>query len=579
MFHKTITRFCQPLSPNRLLLRLKVKNQSEKYAYFVCYEEEGTSKIKAMFPTVRSRKHTYWQAEIELNQAGACHYSFQCQTTAGELIETLGPFDYYWLEENIHIIPEWVYDAILYQIFPDRFYNANHANDPVNVANWSDQPTLDNFFGGDLEGIAAKVSYLNSLGINLIWLNPIFAASSNHRYNTRDYLTIDPILGDKESFFNLTETLHQSGIRIILDGVFNHTGTDFFAFQDILANGERSFYKDWYYIHSFPVTISPRPNYVCWWDVPSLPKLNATNPLVKEYLLSTATFWLRVGKIDGWRLDVPNEIEPPFWVEFRQRVKAVNPDAYIVGEIWHDARFWLNRNYFDGVMNYLFRDLIVLCFAKKKISLSKLDFLLGLIRLRYPEANNFGLLNMLGSHDTARIITVFQEHLRVIPGYSGSYEEAVKHLQPALIIQFAYPGIPHIYYGDEIGMTGGADPDCRRTFNWDPSSWNHQLHNLYKRLIYLRTMLQPLRHGYFESLLTDDERKLYIFARRFKDEKVIVIINADNQPLTITLTNELVDFGDASWTEGLTDRQLQIVNHQATLTIEANFGAILYRTR
>jgi len=264
------------------------------------------------------------------------------------------------------------------QIFPDRFYNGNPANDPPGTEPWGNKPTNDNFFGGDLEGLLEKIPYLHQLGVNALYLNPIFSAPSNHKYDTNDYLIIDPSFGNRTVLRKLVKSLHSHGIRIILDGVFNHTGTGFWAFRDVLAKGEASPYKDWYYFEGFPVRMEPKPNYQCWWDIASLPKLRATNPEVRQYLLAVGTHWLREEGINGWRLDVPNEIEPAFWEEFRRQVKEVDPQAYLTGEIWRDARFWLGK-YFDGVMNYSFRQLVLDCFADKRFPLSTLDFLPGLV--------------------------------------------------------------------------------------------------------------------------------------------------------------------------------------------------------
>ena len=529
--------------------------------------------------------YTYFQAEIKTKTPFLISYFFECQQpnktpiylfTQSNIFNQ--PFVYLWKQSDIITIPDWIYHAIAYQIFPDRFYNGNPTNDPNNILQWGGTPTYDNFFGGDLPGIVAKIPYLQSLGINSIWLNPVFASSSNHRYNTRDYLTIDPALGSLDDLRNLMKVLHQAGMHLILDGVFNHTGTDFFAFKDILENGANSRYKDWYYVYQFPIQMEPKPNYACWWGIPGLPKLNVTNPEVRNYLLNVSIYWPRETGIDGWRLDVPNEIEPSFWQEFRQLLKENYPDSYIVGEIWHDARFWLNQGYFDGVMNYLFRDLIIDYFAKRRITLSKLDFLLGRIRLRYPETSNYALLNLLDSHDTARIISTFQEELSRRHDHTGSYHEAINHLRPALIIQFTYPGIPLTYYGDEVGMTGGPDPDCRRTMPWEPETINQVLLSFYRRLIAIRNQRDSLRRGYFQPLLTDDLAEIYGFLRYYDEEKTIIIINASDHKQNIQL--DIADLNldqNKPLQEWLSDFKYQITNNRLTLSVEANYGVILYQ--
>ncbi|QGP90952.1 Neopullulanase 2 [Neomoorella glycerini] len=585
LLHRTSPRFCQPLAPGKLLLRLKTRRRAKQHCQVV-YEDRGLQ-TAPMHVYARTPHYLYYQAEIELSRPGECRYFFRYQVEGEEPVYLFAgsneqggrPFTYRWTAADIFTIPEWIYDAVSYQIFPDRFYNGNPANDPPGTRPWGEAPTRENFFGGDLEGIQAKIPYLKFLGVNALWLNPIFASPSNHRYNTSDYLAVDPALGDTATLSRLVESLHAAGMHLILDGVFNHTGTEFFAFKDVVARGASSPYKDWYYFYDFPVRMEPRPNYTCWWDIPSLPKLKVSNPEVRNYLLQVATYWLREAGTDGWRLDVPNEIEPAFWREFRRQVKETNPQAYIVGEIWHDARFWLQGRLFDGVMNYLFRDLVLDYFARRRFPISTLDFLLGLVRLRYPEAANFALLNLLGSHDTARVITTFQEGLAGLPGHSGSYAEAVTHLRPALILQLTYPGAPLIYYGDELGMTGGPDPDCRRTMPWEPRAWDQDLLNFYRRLIALRQRLLPLRRGYFQPLFTDDRADVYAYARRLAGERVIVILNAGDLPQAITLAaGELAIADGTTWQDGLSGRYFEVQGGQISLPLEANSGAILYQS-
>ncbi|MEW8959605.1 MAG: glycoside hydrolase family 13 protein [Moorella sp. (in: firmicutes)] len=583
VFHGSHHRFRQPLAPNVILLRLKIP-RGKRARCLILYEDGGI-KTTPMYLYAATPHYLYYQGEVEVSRPGECRYFFRCQLEEGEPFYIFDgvngpgrPFLYRWDPAKVYEVPPWVYDAVSYQIFPDRFYNGDPRNDPPGTEPWGGIPTRDNFFGGDLDGIWQKIPYLQFLGINTIWLNPIFASPSNHRYNTSDYLKIDPALGDEKSLHRLVEGLHAANMRLILDGVFNHTGTEFFAFKDVLVKGAASSYKDWYYFEGFPVQMEPRPNYLCWWNIPSLPKLKVENPEVREYLLGVGTYWLREAGIDGWRLDVPNEVEPSFWREFRRQVKETKADAYIVGEIWRDARFWLLGGYFDGVMNYLFRDLVLDFFAHRRFSISTLDFLLGLIRLRYPEAANFALLNLLGSHDTARVITAFQQGLTERMGHTVTYEEAVRRLRPALILQFTYPGIPLIYYGDEVGLTGGPDPDCRQTMPWEPQRWDQELLRLYRRLIKLRRSLPPLKGGFFQPLFTDDGTDVYAFARRLKNDKVVVVINASDFPQSVSLRAEELGLQeDEVWADALNGRYFTVVSGQMLLPLEANWGAVLYR--
>ncbi len=256
-------------------------------------------------------------------------------------------------QNEVFKAPEWVKDTIWYQIFPERFANGNPDNDPEGVKPWgSEDPAVDNFFGGDFEGIIEHLDYLENLGINGIYFTPIFHAHSNHKYDTIDYRSIDPQFGTKETLKTLITECHKRNIRVMLDAVFNHSGYYFPPFQDLLEKGEKSKYKDWFHPHSFPLKGGERPNYETFGFFESMPKLNTKNPEVKEYLLEVSAYWIKEFDIDAWRLDVANEVDQPFWREFRTTVKKIKPDLYILGEIWHDSMPWLRGDQFDAVMNY-----------------------------------------------------------------------------------------------------------------------------------------------------------------------------------------------------------------------------------
>ena len=406
--------------------------------------------------------------------------------------------------------PYWVPDAVFYQIFPDRFANGDPANDPPNVAPWGSQPTIWNFMGGDLRGILQRLDYLLDLGVNALYLNPIFQATSNHRYNISDYYRIDPKLGTMADFRALLEACHANGIRVILDGVFNHTGRGFFAFNDILENGEHSPYKDWYHIHRFPVRAYGEGNaedYEAWWGFRSLPKLNTNTPAVREFIFGVARYWLEQG-IDGWRLDVPNEIDDDeFWQAFRGVVKTINPDAYLVGEIWTAEPRW--AQHFDGLMHYPVREAI-LAFVNGASPASAFAARLQELADLYG-AQAHAMYVPLGSHDTERLRTVV-----------GSAEKA----RLALGLQFAYAGAPAIYYGDEIGLEGGKDPDNRRAFPWAREQWDVDLRRWVQKLIALRKRTPALRRGAFRALTGNDQKGCVAFARLLGAENVLVVANA-----------------------------------------------------
>lgn len=427
------------------------------------------------------------------------------------------------------ITPEWVKDAVFYQIFPERFASSTAVPKPGNLESWDSPPTREGFKGGDLLGVAENIDYLADLGITAIYLCPIFASASNHRYHTHDYFQVDPILGGNAALRKLLDVAHTRGIRVVLDGVFNHASRGFYQFNHALENGQASPYLDWFFFNQFPVNAygPGKPNYQAWWELPALPKFNTNTQAVREFLWSVGRYWLEFG-IDGWRLDVPEEInDDEFWREFRRQVKQVNPEAYICGEIWGDARRWLKGDQFDSVMNYLFTGACLTFFIRQldaatiegtgyagAVSAANDASTFGAtiqhLLSMYPPQITAAQLNLLDSHDTARFLT------------SARKDETALRL--ATLFQMTYPGAPCVYYGDEIGLEGGKDPDCRRAFPWERSRWNEELRNYFKRVIDLRLDYPALRRGSFDQLYS--QGKVYAFGRSHGNEKLIVALNA-----------------------------------------------------
>lgn len=441
--------------------------------------------------------------------------------------------------------PEWVKDAIFYQIFPDRFAKSiqfgtdGYLPKPQNLQPWGAKPTYHGFQGGDLLGAAEKLDYLADLGINAIYLNPIFASASNHRYHTHDYFQVDPLLGGNKAFKTFLDAAHKKNMRVILDGVFNHASRGFFQFNHLLECGPESPYVHWFHVHGWPINAyneDQQPNYAAWWGIHSLPKFNTNTPDVREFLWRVGTYWLEQG-IDGWRLDVPNEIDDDsFWQEFRRRCKAVNPDAYIVGEIWGDGQRWLQGDQFDAIMNYVFtraafgflvgermdqRDTVRCGYGYiQPINGSQCaaEFERMFNHCYHPEIV-LSQLNMLGSHDTPRIRNVAAHDF-----------ESVRLLY---LCQMTVPGVPNIYYGDEIGMAGGHDPDCRRAFPWeDEGAWRVDLRRYVQALIRLRHRSTALRRGDFAVLHADE--KVLVYQRRYRGETAVIALNSGDTPALFT---------------------------------------------
>ncbi len=465
-------------------------------------------------------------------------------------------------------VPEWVQDAIFYQIFPDRFANGDPANDPFNAQPWGAPPQLRGFQGGDLEGVIQRLDYLHDLGVNAIYFNPIFEAASNHRYDTRDYFKIDPKLGDLGTFKRLLTQAHGLGIRVILDGVFNHCGRGFFAFQDILENETESPYLNWFHVKGFPLHAhdDEEPNYACWWKIKSLPKFNIGEPQVRKYLLDVARYWIEQG-IDGWRLDVPNEIDDDdFWAQFREVVKTANPHAYTLGEIWEVNPRWVGERAFDGLMNYPLRTATLDFFGRGTMSASQFGQAVENLLTVYPRDHVYAQFNPLGSHDTERTL--------------HQCAEDVSRMKLALLFQFTYVGAPSIYYGDEIGLTGDKDPDCRRAFPWDEKQWDADLRGFVRSLIAIRKKHPALRRGDYRPLYRHDRDGLVAFLRKYGHHEQDVILVAINNSDTAVVRN--IPTTHSGWHDGmgvrdlLSGKKFEIENHfVANLRLPARSGVIL----
>ena len=438
----------------------------------------------------------------------------------GRWLDQFQQFQQFLQDEHMTIdTPSWVRDAIFYQIFPDRFARSGRVNVGVGLESWESPPTAHGFKGGDLFGVIERLDYLQELGITAIYFCPIFSSAANHRYHTFDYLNVDPLLGGNQAFRELLDAAHDRGMRIVLDGVFNHASRGFWQFHHVLENGAASPYRDWF--HFDPERLNghrrfePYPSsaaeaalasgqgsyeaigYGAWWNLPALPKFNTDCPAVREYLLNVATHWIEFG-IDGWRLDVPNEIEDDeFWREFRRRVRAINPEAYIVGEVWGEAKRWLQGDMWDAVMNYQITAASIGFFGGGSLDVEETRRPSSFSHVKAFSAQEFvneinrvsamyapevceSQLNLLDSHDMPRFITCC----------SGDKQA----LKMAWLFLCTLPGAPCVYYGDEVGVDGRHDPDCRKGFPWDKSEWDLDLLDWYRRCITLRTQQPAFRH-------------------------------------------------------------------------------------
>lgn len=432
----------------------------------------------------------------------------------------------YFHEIDMDITPDWVKQTVWYQIFPERFANGDKSNDPKGTKPWNpeDHPSRTDFYGGDLQGVLDHLDDLKKLGVNGLYFCPVFTASSNHKYDTVDYFDIDPAFGTKDLFAKVVNEAHKRGMKVMLDAVFNHIGENSMQWQDVVENGPKSRFADWFHINSFPVKPfrdplkgEGEPPYETFAFEPAMPKLNTANPEVQEYLLEIATYWVKYFDIDAWRLDVANEVDHHFWKRFHKALVALKPNFYIVGEIWHSARPWLNGDEFSGVMNYPFTLQVEDHFFNDKMTAKELVEHLNDQLMLYRDATNQAMLNTLDSHDTARILTVA----------GGNQDLAIQ----AMTFIFMQTGSPCIYYGTEMGMAGGNDPDCRKPMDWSKMEgpvWQ-RVHELVKfRLDHAATL------GKGDTLLSVTENGL-IKVERNGQERLVAYFNTADRDLEINV--------------------------------------------
>lgn len=453
--------------------------------------------------------------------------------------------------------PAWVKDAIFYQIFPERFANGDPSLNPENVLPWGGTPTPDNFFGGDLQGVIDHLDHLSELGITGIYFTPIFTATTNHKYDTEDYMAVDPHFGDAQTLKKLVDACHERGIRVLLDAVFNHSGKTFAPFVDVQENGDASPYKDWFHIRKLPLeVIDGIPSYDAFAFEPLMPKLNTERPEVKQYLLEVAEYWIKEIGIDGWRLDVANEVDHEFWREFRRVVKRVNPEAYILGEIWHDSAPWLEGDKFDAVMNYPFTDAVLDFFVYGTIDAEGFANSIGKQLSRYPLQASEVAFNLLDSHDTPRLLTLA----------NGDKNK----LKLAALFQFTFMGTPCIYYGDEIGMDGDGDPGCRKCMEWDPEKQDRELFSYYRKLIAIRNSHPALRTGTFNFLEAGQQGSKLAYERRLGDDVVVVLINTEETAQTFR-----IDVEEVHWENVFTGDSLRTERGKLAVKLPGYGSAVL----
>ena len=543
---------------------------------FRVHTEKNISKLWLLlededFRPVELRKYAetdrfvFWGVQVEF-RANVAKFSFAATTednlnlylgTSG-IANFISPSEKWIYDSSIyqrHSIPDWVYGSVMYQVFPERFANGRSEINPENTVEWGSVPTRLDFQGGDLYGVIDKLDHIESLGVNILYLNPIFLSGSTHKYDSWDHFKVDPTLGGDDGLRDLISNCHDRNIKVILDCSLNHVHPRHFAFQDIVQNGENSEYKNWFTIFDYPVRLIHRPHlyantykvgwdgneeeykrylektfdetkvpvevrdddgpivepsYKAWWGVPDMPKVNFESKEARQWALDVTKHWIENFDIDGWRMDVAKELDFSFWKEFRDIAHKANKDTLLISEIFGDTSQWLQGDRFDGTMNYSFREAMTDYFATKRINNKEFaDSLANLYSMYSFEALS-SCQNLLSSHDVKRFLN-----------RCGNEEDGILG---AIFLQATFPGIAGIYYGDEIGLGGADDPFNREPFPWhSEESWNSTILDYTKKLMNIKKSSSIFKYGRFELL--DDNEQFVAFRRILKDESMLCIIN------------------------------------------------------
>ena len=533
IFHDMDKRFCYAIDKDLFVIRVQVKKDDMKEVIlhyedkYIPMERKDTRMTLPMKKVATSQFHDYYEAQLQMHLI-CLRYFFEFTDMQGEKVyygnyefdkECITNRDRMFdcpqnlREEEMFEVPQWAANKVVYQIFPSRFATTQ----PVDKELWYKAPiTPMDDLHGNLRGIIEHLDYIKDLGIDVVYLTPIFKSNSCHKYDTIDYYQVDPSFGTTEDLKELVQKSHERGMKVVLDAVYNHTGREFFAFQDILEKGEKSKYLDWYFIDELP----PRcewgeiPNFKCFGYYGGMPKLNLKNPEVEKYITDVACYWIKECDIDGWRLDVGDEISHFFWKNFRKAIKAVKKDMLIIGEIWHYAGDFLEGDEWDTVMNYPFYLNLIDLLADEKINVSQFVQNLGYLKGRLNKKCYPLMWNLIDSHDTARFLHLCHDNKKK------------QHLAAAF--QLLMPGMPMVYYGDEYAMPGANDPDCRRGMYWDEEYQDKEMYNWYKKLMQIRKAHACIVEGEMIKTIANDDEDTIVMIRKNGEETIAMLFNCGN---------------------------------------------------
>ena len=572
--HIPCSQYAHALNETVLVIRLRAKRGDIKKCILFygdrAYRKDPIKMSSLDMKRVATDKYyDYFEVEFESEYSRVCYYFYLNDGNTSTYYYSDEFFDKidvhrseyfqfpYIRREDIADVPKWCEEAVMYQIFPDSFANGHKKMISKKKCIEHNGNKYYANHGGTIEGITQNIDYIKDMGFNCIYLNPIFESEKYHKYDTTNYFEIDPCFGTKSDFKELVKTCHDNGIRVILDGVFNHCGANFFAFKDVLKNQEKSIYKDWFYELNFPVKYEGMPNYACFAYVSNMPKLNTGNAEVIKYFCDVGAYWIKEADIDGWRLDVANEVNYSFWREFRKTVREVKSDAVLIGEIWEDAPHWLQGDQFDSSMNYRFANICKDFFAKRVIGPDAFDEKIAHMLMRYKKNVSKVQMNLVDSHDVPRFLSLCNEDK--------------ERLKLATLFMLTFEGMPSIYYGNEVGISGLCEDDYRKPMEWKENQ-DIELKSYFKKLIHIRHRFIDAIKGEYIPVHVDCKDNIYAYERRGNDKRILVVINNSEFEREIDITQYDTN---SLYKDVLNDSDILKIGNTLSITLKESSGAII----
>ncbi len=542
IIHRPMSEYAFPLDRRHMVFRLRTKREDLKKVVFWYADRADMSSELPFTPLEmplarRDMLYDWYEITLETDWERIAYYFELSDGTekrrfAGEIFE----------KENTHIerseyfqypynhradlpkVPEWLQSAVVYNIFPDSFADGRRHISGEKKESEYEGIRCESLHGGTVRGITENLDHLKELGFNCIYLNPVFAAGAYHKYDLLDYKHIDPCFGTDEEFRDMVRKAHEYGIRVILDGVFNHVSQFHFSFQDVLKNGRKSPYHDWFYHIPDHVTVpagDEMPEYTCFSYVANMPKTDTSCRAVQEYFCDVGMYWIREFDTDGWRLDVANEVNDDFLRAFRKSVRSVKPDAVIIGEVWENAEHYMHGDMLDGAMNYDFRRFCTQFFAERILTAEEFDLRLSSLLMRYSAKFLPAQLNLLDGHDTCRFLT--------------SCGDDRERMEQAILFQMTFIGMPSVFYGDEKEMTGLSESEYRAPMTWNVHT---ETEEIYRTMIALRRKYPALSDGAFKTVRADGN--LFEYERENRDEVIRIAISTGDPEKAVDPLNEIL---------------------------------------